>query len=84
MPSLNVGAWYGFYAPAGTPKPIVDVLNAALRDIVQDRTVAQQLEKIETYLLPLDQATPEAHRQKLASQIELWRPIIEKAGIQAE
>jgi tripartite-type tricarboxylate transporter receptor subunit TctC len=84
MPSLNVGAWYGFYAPVGTPKPIIDVLNAALRDIVQDRTVAQQLEKIETYLLPLDQATPEAHRQKLASQIELWRPIIEKAGIQAE
>lgn len=84
MPSLNVGAWYGFYAPAGTPKPIIDVLNAALRDVVQDRTVARQLEKIETYLLPLDQATPAAHRQKLASQIELWRPIIEKAGIQAE
>lgn len=84
MPSLNVGAWYGFYAPAGTPKPIIDVLNAALRDIVQDGSVAQQLEKIETYLLPLDQATPEAHRTKLASQIELWRPIVEKAGIQAE
>lgn len=84
MPSLTVGAWYGFYAPVGTPRPIIDVLNAALRDIVQDRAVAQQLEKIETYLLPLDQATPAAHRQKLASQIELWRPIIEKAGIQAE
>ena len=49
-----------------------------------DKAVAAQLEKIETYLLPLDQATPEAHRRKLASQIELWRPIIEKAGIQAE
>ncbi|WP_395714578.1 tripartite tricarboxylate transporter substrate-binding protein [Reyranella sp.] len=84
MPGLNVGAWYGFYAPAGTPTPIIDVLNAALRDIVQDRTVSQQLEKIETWLLPLDQATPEAHRRKLSSQIELWRPIIEKAGIQAE
>lgn len=84
MPSLTIGAWYGFYAPVGTPRPIIDQLNAALRDIVQDRTVAQQLEKIETYLLPLDQATPAAHRAKLASQIELWRPIIEKAGIQAE
>ena len=84
MPSLYMGAWYGFYAPLGTPKAIVDILNAALRDIVQDRSVAGQLEKIETYLLPLDQATPAAHRAKLASQIELWRPIIEKAGIQAE
>jgi tripartite-type tricarboxylate transporter receptor subunit TctC len=84
MPSLNVGAWYGFYAPLGTPKPIVEILNQALRETVQDKAVGQQLEKIETYLLPLDQATPEAHRAKLASQIELWRPIIEKAGLQAE
>ena len=49
-----------------------------------DKAVAAQLGKIETVLLPLDQATPEAHRRKLASQIELWGPIIEKAGIQAE
>jgi tripartite-type tricarboxylate transporter receptor subunit TctC len=55
-----------------------------LRDVMQDKTVAAQLEKIETYLLPLDQATPEALRHKLASQIALWRPIIEKAGVQAE
>ena len=49
-----------------------------------DKAVAAQLEKIETVLLPLDQATPEAHRRKLAAQIDLWGPIIEKAGIQAE
>src|SRR5258708_2030699 len=84
MPSLYLGVWFGLYAPLGTPKPILDQLNRALRDVVQDQAVAAQLEKIETYLLPLDQATPEALRQKLASQIALWRPIIEKAGIQAE
>ena len=70
--------------PKGTPQPIIEVLNKALRAVVQDETVAEKLAEIETYLLPLDQATPEAHRRKLASQIELWRPIIEKAGIQAE
>lgn len=84
MPSLYLGVWFGLYAPLGTPKPILDRLNGALRDVVQDQAVAAQLEKIETYLLPLDQATPEALRHKLASQIELWRPIIEKAGVQAE
>ena len=84
MPSLAIGVWFGLYAPLGTPKPIVETLNKALREVVDDKTVGAQLEKIETYLLPLDQATPEAHRAKLASQIELWRPIIEKAGIQAE
>jgi tripartite-type tricarboxylate transporter receptor subunit TctC len=84
MPSLAIGVWFGLYAPRGTPKPVIDTLNKALREIMADKAVGAQLEKIETYLLPLDQATPEAHRNKLASQSELWRPIIEKAGIQAE
>ena len=84
MPSLDISTWFGLYAPLGTPKPIVETLSKALRDIVVDKGVAQQLEKIETELFPADQATPEALRAKLTSQINLWRPIIEKAGIQAE
>jgi tripartite-type tricarboxylate transporter receptor subunit TctC len=84
VPSLDIGVWFALYAPLGTPKPIVMMLNKALREIVQDKTVAEKLATIETYLLPLDQATPEAHRAKLASQIAKWGPIIEKAGIQAE
>ena len=52
-------------------KPIITTLNKALREIVQDQAVADKLASIETYLLPLDQATPEAHRAKLAAQIAL-------------
>jgi tripartite-type tricarboxylate transporter receptor subunit TctC len=84
MPGLAIGVWFGLYAPRGTPRPATDILNHALRDIVADKGVVAQLEKIETNLLPLDQVTPEAHRRKLASQIELWGPIIERAGIQAD
>lgn len=84
MPSLDISTWFGLYAPLGTPKPALEALSKALRDIVVDKGVAQQLEKIETELFPADKATPEALRAKLASQIDLWRPIIEKAGIQAE
>ena len=84
VPSLAIGVWFGVYAPAGTPQPVIAILNKALREIVQDKVVAEKLAGIETYLLPLDQATPEALRAKLASQIALWTPIIEKAGIQAE
>jgi tripartite-type tricarboxylate transporter receptor subunit TctC len=84
MPGLAIGVWFGVYAPLGTPQPIVMTLNKALREIVQDKAVADKLAGIETYLLPLDQATPEAHRARLASQIEQWRPILEKAGVQAE
>lgn len=84
MPSLAIGVWFGLYAPRGTPQPVIDTLSKALREIVQDKAVAEKLAAIETYLLPPDQATPEALRAKLASQIALWTPLIEKAGIQAE
>ena len=84
MPDLNIGVWFALYAPVGTPQPIVMTLNKALREIVQDKTVAEKLAGIETYLLPLDEVTPEAHRAKLAAQISQWKPILEKAGIQAE
>lgn len=84
VPALAIGVWFGLYAPLGTPKPVIATLNKALREIVQDNSVAEKLAGIETYLLPLEQATPEALRAKLASQIALWTPLIEKAGIQAE
>jgi len=84
LPGLVIGVWFGVYAPLGTPRPIVMTLNKALREIVQDKSVAEKLAGIETYLLPLDQVTPEAHRAKLAAQISQWKPILEKAGVQAE
>jgi tripartite-type tricarboxylate transporter receptor subunit TctC len=84
LPGLDIAVWFGLYAPKGTPQPVVEILSKALRSTVQDPAVAAQLEKIETNLEPADQATPQAHRAKLAAQIELWRPIIEKAGIQAD
>ena len=84
VPSLDIAVWFAVYAPAGTPQPIVTTLNKALREIVQDKAVAEKLATIETYLLPLDQATPEAHRAKLTSQIARWTPILEKAGVSAE
>jgi tripartite-type tricarboxylate transporter receptor subunit TctC len=84
MPGLDIAVWFGLYAPKGTSQPIIDTLAKALRSTVQDPAVAAQLEKNETNIEPADQATPQAHRAKLAAQIELWTPIIEKAGIQAE
>ena len=84
VPALAIGVWFGVYAPAGTPKPVIAALGRALQEIVQDKSVAEKLACIETYLLPLDQATPEALRARLASQIALWTPLIEKAGVQAD
>ncbi len=63
--TLDIGVWFGVYAPLGTPKPIVDSLSKALQGVVQDKEVAEKLATIETYLLPVDRATPEALHAKL-------------------
>src|SRR5881394_2231308 len=43
LPSLDIGVWFAVYAPLGTPRPIVMTLNKALREIMQDKAVAERL-----------------------------------------
>jgi len=81
---LNVSAWYGFYAPAGTPKPIIDRLSVALQAATRDASTRERLTKMETLLFDPSAATPEALREKLATEVESWTSAIRKAGIEAQ
>ena len=67
--------------PKDTPDDIVQALTAALQAALTDANVIDQFAELGTTAGPEDQATPEAHTAKLQSQIELWRPIIEEAGV---
>ena len=84
LEEFQIGVWHGLYAPAGTPEPIIEKLTAALRVALEDENVIEQFAKLGTTPVPQDQATPEGHTEKLASQIELWRPIIQEAGVYAD
>jgi tripartite-type tricarboxylate transporter receptor subunit TctC len=80
---VSVTVWHGLYVPAGTPSEIVDVLNGALLVALQDENVISRLGDLGTGPVEQDRATPEAHAEHLQSQIELWQPIIEDAGVTA-
>lgn len=80
LPQLEVTVWHGVYAPKGTPKEVVDRLSQSLKTALKDETVVQRLAELGTAPVPEDQATPEALKQKLSSEIERWRPIITAAG----
>ena len=80
---VSVTVWHGLYVPAGTPQEIVTTLNSALLVALQDEGVISRLADLGTAPVELDRATPEAHAEQLRSQIELWRPIIEDAGVTA-
>jgi tripartite-type tricarboxylate transporter receptor subunit TctC len=81
LPGFKMSVWYGLYAPANTPAPIIQQLSKAMQVIVQDKTVAERFAQTDTYLYTPEQATPEALHQRLKEQINLWNPIILESGV---
>lgn len=84
LEGFNLGVWHGLYVPAGTPEEIVQELSAALQTALQDENVVARFAELGTAPATQEEATPEAHAELLAAQIELWRPIIEAAGVYAD
>jgi tripartite-type tricarboxylate transporter receptor subunit TctC len=84
LPNFEVSVWHGLYVPKDTPDSVVQKLTAALQAALKDPNVVEQFAALGTTPVPADFATPEAHRERLQSQIELWKPIIQAAGVQAQ
>jgi tripartite-type tricarboxylate transporter receptor subunit TctC len=79
---LDVGAWYGFVAPAGTPRDIVSLLNSTVASII---TNPEFVEKSLTGggMVPL-QTTPEQFAAFMRSETERMGAIIRQSGAKAE
>jgi tripartite-type tricarboxylate transporter receptor subunit TctC len=81
---MEVTVWHGLYAPAGTPDEVVQALSSALQTALADEGVIEKFADLGTTPVAQEDATPEAHLETLTSQIELWKPIIEAAGVQPQ
>jgi tripartite-type tricarboxylate transporter receptor subunit TctC len=77
----GVVSWNALFAPSGTPPEIVKVLNGALRDILADADVKRRLIELG---IEARASTPQEISARLRSDIDKWRPVIEKAGIQKQ
>lgn len=77
----DVVSWNALFAPAGTPPEIVKRLNAALRDILADAGVKRRLIELG---IEARASTPQEISARLKSDIDKWRLVIEKAGIQKQ
>ncbi len=80
LPGFEVSIWHGLYAPRGTPRPIIDRLNLALRNALKDARVVARLNELGSPPEPESRQNPDVHRAHLAAEIERWRPILQAAG----
>jgi tripartite-type tricarboxylate transporter receptor subunit TctC len=77
----DVVSWNALFAPAGTPPEIVSTLNAALREILADPDVKKRLLELG---IEARASTPQEIYDRLKSDIDKWRAVIEKAGIEKQ
>ncbi len=81
--AVDYQSWWGMFAPAGTPRPVVERLHAELGKVVRDKAyVDEKLSKIG--LEPFESASPEAADALVRSYYDKLAPVIKKAGIKAE
>jgi tripartite-type tricarboxylate transporter receptor subunit TctC len=78
---LDLDFWHMLLAPAGTPRPIIDKLNVALRTALTDERVKKTFAEGGMDLFPPDQMTPEAAAALLTREIRLWGDVIRSNGI---
>ena len=81
LPGYEVIAWYNLFAPAGTPRPVINKINAEINRILQQPDVRERL--LTLGVVPLS-GTPEALGDYLQFEITRWAKLIREAGIKAE
>jgi len=80
LKDFEVAAWHGLYAPKGTPDDIVRKLSRTLQEALRDPDLVKRFNDINTEPVSQDEATPEALKVKLISEVDRWAPIIRETN----
>jgi len=81
MPDFVVTSWSAMVAPAGTPRPIVDRLNGALKTITEDETQQRRAMQTGTKLL---WSTPEGASERGRRERPMWQEAVRLTGARAD
>jgi tripartite-type tricarboxylate transporter receptor subunit TctC len=84
LQGFYVSYWFGMWAPKGTPKQIIGLLNAAVVDALADDNVRARLTVPGREIFSRGQQTPEALGAFQRLQIAKWWPVIKAAGIKSD
>jgi tripartite-type tricarboxylate transporter receptor subunit TctC len=83
LKQMDMPFWHGLFVPSATPRAVVERLNEAMRQAVNDPKVATLFGRSGLKAYALEQQTPEAATDLLRSEITRWREVIIANNIQA-
>jgi tripartite-type tricarboxylate transporter receptor subunit TctC len=79
VPDFDITSWQGYFAPAGTPKPIVDKLNAAIQKVIAEPALKKRLAEMG---MDAFSGSQEDFDKFVKDQLVLWTRLIKDAGIE--
>ncbi len=78
-PGMLMIEWYGMFARAGTPVPLIEAWNKALSEVLAGREVMAELAQLG---VDVDPSTPQQCAAMLVAHLTRWREVLESFGIQ--
>lgn len=81
---VAMSTWHGLYAPAGTPEPIQERINAALRAALREEKLRQRYAELLTDIPSEERQSIAFHRRFVTEEVARWRPVIQAAGAYAD
>ena len=79
--NVDVSQWYAIFAPAKTPKAVVDRLNKALNAVLTDKAVEKRLED---HGADVETSTPEQLRSFVQQEQLKWKKVVELGKLKAD
>jgi tripartite-type tricarboxylate transporter receptor subunit TctC len=81
LPELDLGSWWGLFAPAGTPDAIVAQIHGAVQKVLGQPAFRQRLAEMN---IVADPGSPATMAARLKSEHDGWARVIRQAGIEPQ
>jgi tripartite-type tricarboxylate transporter receptor subunit TctC len=81
LPGFEATTWFAMFAPANTPKPVIDRLNA---EVIRVFKLPEVVERLKTLGLDPVLSSPDELAKYQATEIVKWTKVVKESGAKAE
>jgi tripartite-type tricarboxylate transporter receptor subunit TctC len=83
-PSMNFPFWNGLWAPKGTPKEVVDKINAGVVQAFADPAIQKRFRELGYEIPERERLTAEALGRYHRDEVAKWHPIFKASNVKAQ